>query len=160
MSEATMTSTELVIPVTGELVPLDAESDILAEAAWRMRELETELARVRRQVGEELVRRMDMENLRSVEVAGYVISVDAPGGVDWDAKQLDETLGQLVEGGVITEGARRRVVPLKPSVSQRELKKLLATLDSPDLELVEACSEASRKTRRVKVDNAAMKARA
>lgn len=159
MSTATdTTGMELMLPVLGEVLPLDAPTDRLAEATWRMRELETELARVRRIVGQELIQRMDKDNLRKAEVGGYSVSVDAPGGLEWDAEALDKTLGKLVEGGVISELARRSVVVLKPTVSQRELKKLLPTLDSPDRELVEACSSPSRRTRRVKVDNETLKA--
>lgn len=159
MSAATETTgMELVLPVLGEVLPLDAPTDRLAEATWRMRELETELARVRRIVGQELIQRMDKDNLRKAEVGGYSVSVDAPGGLEWDAAALDRTLEQLVEGGVISEFARRSIVVMKPSVSQKELKKLLATLDSPDKELVEACSSPSRRSRRVKVDNEMLKA--
>jgi hypothetical protein len=146
-------SRELVVPVVGEVLDLDAPSDRLAEATWRMRELESELARVRKAVAVELVRRMDQENLRSVEVAGYSITVDAPGGLDWDAQGLDQVLAELVDREVITAGARERVVPMKPSVVQRELKKLLATLPEPERELVEGCASPTRRTRRVKVDN-------
>ena len=151
------TGMELVLPVLGEVLPLDAPSDQLAEAAWRMRELETELARVRKLVGNELVNRMDRENLRSVEVAGYSITVSAPGAVDWDADQLAEVLGELVKRDVITAGALDRVLPVKRTVAQRELKKLLETLDSPDVELVETCSAPSRRSRTVKVQNEVLK---
>ena len=39
----------------------------------------------------------------------------------------------------------------------KELKKLLETLDSPDVELVETCSAPSRRSRTVKVQNEVLK---
>lgn len=143
---------ELMVPATGEVLALNQPSDILAEAVNRMRELERELASVRQTVAEELTRRMDVENLRKADVGDYTISVDAPGALDWDLKKLDEVLDGLVAAGRLSAAAKERVMPPKPSLSQRELKKLLTTLEPDERERVEACSAPSRRTRRVKVE--------
>lgn len=143
---------ELAVPLTGELLPLDAESDVLAEAVNRIRELERQLASVRTQVGEELTRRMDMENLRKVRVGDYEISVDAPGSITWDLDKLHAALEGLAEKGVIVPAVVDRIMPPKLSISQRELKKLLPTLSDEDRQALEGCSEPSRRARRVRVD--------
>jgi hypothetical protein len=146
------TSMELAIPLTGELLPLDAESDVLAEAVNRIRDLERQLASVRSRVGEELTRRMDMENLRKVKVGDYEITVDAPGAITWDLDRLHQALKDLADKGIIVPAVVDRVMPPKLSISQRELKKLLPTLSPEDRENLESCSEASARSRRVRVD--------
>lgn len=149
------TGRDLIVPATGEIVNLSAPTDILAEAAARMRELETELARVRGVVSEELTRRLDHENLRSAEVGDYTITVDAPGGLDWDTDELLQELDRLVELDVISGDALERVLPAKRRVAVRELKKLLPTLDPDYRTDLEACSSPSSRVRRVKIDRRA-----
>lgn len=155
MTMAEQKGRDLIVPATGEVVNLSAPTDILAEAAAQMRELETELARVRAVVNDELTRRLDHENLRSVEIGDWAISVDAPGGVDWDTDALMEELTRLVELDVISEDAMERVVPIKRRVALRELKKLLPAIDSDYREDLEACSTPSTRVRRVKVERLA-----
>ena len=145
---------ELVIPLTGELVDLNSATDVLAEATKRIRDLEQELTRLRAAIGNVIVERMDHENLRTAEVGEYVITVDAPGGVDWDAKKLEGELWRLVDHDSISGDAMDRVMPMKRAVSVRELKKLLPTLTDDDHERVADCSSPSRRARRVKVDDA------
>lgn len=145
---------EVLVPGTGELVALDSATDVLAKAVDQMRELERELARVRSTVGLELTRRMDKENLRTAEVGEWVIEVDAPGAVDWDAKKLEAVLHGLVDHNELSADAMDRVMPLKRQVSVREVKKLLTVLAEGDAEAVQGCSSLSTRTRRIKVSPA------
>ena len=149
------TGREVLVPMTGELISLDSATDVLAEAVLRVRELEQELYRARTTVNAELVRRLDHENLRKADVGEYTLTVDAPNGVDWDVKQLEAVLLNLVDHNDLSAEAVDRILPLKRSVSLRELKKLTGTLDDQASARVDACSQPSRKARRVKVDHAA-----
>jgi hypothetical protein len=149
------TSRDLVVPATGEVISLSQPSDILAEAAQRMRELEQELARIRAVVGDELIRRLDHENLRSADVGDYRITADAPGGVDWDTDELEQELSRLVELDVISEDAMNRVLPVKRRVALRELKKLLPAVDEDYRKDIESCSEPSSRARRIRVERIA-----
>ena len=154
MSTDATTGQEIVVPLTGELIDLNATTDILADATKRIRDLESELARLRASIGRVIVDRMDHENLRTAEVGDYVITVDAPGGVDWDTKKLEAEWWRLVDHDSISGEAMDRVMPIKRTVAVRELKKLLTTLNDDEYERVADCSTPSRKTRRVKVDDA------
>lgn len=149
------TGRELLVPATGEIVSLSAPTDVLAGAAAQMRELENELARVRSVVNDELTRRLDHENLRSADVGDYTITVDAPGGVDWDVNKLEDELSRLVELGVISDAAMERALPAKRRVALRELKKLIPAVEDDYREDIEACSTPSNRVRRVKIERRA-----
>lgn len=142
---------EIAIPQTGELLPLDAPSDQLAEAVARMRDLEKELSRVRGIVGGELARRLDLENMRSVRVDNFKIKVGAP-GVDWNTDQLAGVLDELVEEASLTTGAMDRIVFLERKVSIRELNKLLPNLNPEQAARVRACSTPSKRARVASVE--------
>lgn len=153
-------STEIgtaLVPVTGEVIPFDAPNETLIDALFRMRDLETQLAAVRRDVGLEITRRMDADNLRQVEVDGFKVTVAAP-GEDWDLELLDEVLGQLVAAGVLTPAATDRLFKVERKIQKRELTKLLKNLDGQNAEAAEsirACCETSRRVRSVKVEDRA-----
>ena len=147
-------STEvMVVPDTGELIPLDAPSEDLAAAVYRMKTLEDELYRVRGIVNQELTRRMDLDNKRSVEVDGFKLEVAAP-GKEWDYELLDEVLADLVDAGKLSEEGKRslyKVPEPKRSLQVRELNKLLASLPDDLAAQVRACAGESKRTRAVKV---------
>lgn len=147
------TGRELIVPLTGELINLDDATDEIARITQQIREMEQELYRARNQLNAELVRRLDHENLRKAEIGPYVISVDAPNSVDWDAKELEAVLHDLVDHDELSAEAVDRILPLKRSVSIRELKKLIGTLDDDLSAKIEACSAPSRKLRRVKIES-------
>lgn len=146
-----MTSTALV-PVTGELIPLDAPNEVLIDALYRMRDLEQQLYRVRRDVGLEVTRRMDADNLRQVDVDGFRVTVAAP-IEDWDLERLDRVLVGLVDQGTLTPAATQRLFRTRREIDKRELKKLLGNLDGEDVEKIRACSEKSKRVRSVRVED-------
>lgn len=144
---------QALVPVTGEIVSLDAPNETLIDALFRMRDLENQLAAVRRDIGFEITRRMDADNLRQVEVDGFKVTVAAP-GEDWDLKRLDEVLDGLVEAGTLTPAATERLFKVERRVQKRELTKLLKNLDGVNAEAAEQireCCETSRRVRSVKV---------
>lgn len=149
------TGRELIVPLTGELIKLDAPTNDLASMARQIREMEQDLYRARAQINDEMVRRLDHENLRKAEVGEFILTVDAPNAVDWDVKQLEIVLHGFVDHSELSAEAVDRILPLKRSVSLRELKKLIGTLDDDLGAKIEACSSPSRKTRRVKIDTQA-----
>ena len=146
---------QALVPVTGEIVPFDADNEVLIDALYRMRDLETQLASARRDVGLEITRRMDADNLRSVEVDGFKVTVAAP-GEDWDLKRLDEVLRELVEAQVLTPAATERLFKVERKVQKRELTKLLKNLDDVNAgaaEAIRVCRDTSRRIRSVKVED-------
>ena len=144
-----------LVPITGELVPFDAENAVLIEAVHRMRDLEQQLATARRDLGLELTRRMDADNLRQVEVDGFKVTVAAP-GEDWDLKKLDEVLNELIDQGTLTPAATERLFKTERKIQKRELTKLLKNLDGVNrdaADLIRGCCETSRRVRSVKVED-------
>lgn len=144
---------ELLVPLTGELIKLDSPTDEIARITQQIREMEQELYRARNQLNEELVRRLDHENLRKAEVGAFIISVDAPNAVDWDVRQLEMVLHGFVDHDELSADAVDRILPSKRSVSIRELKKLIGTLDDELGAKVEACATPSHKLRRVRIES-------
>lgn len=114
---------DIVIPTTGEVVPLDADNRKLAEVAAYMGDLRKELTRVEAIVTAELARRMDLDNLRSVKEEGFELKVGPPER-EWNLDQLDEVLADFVDKGRITEAARERVLPLVTPDPYRKLAKV------------------------------------
>lgn len=146
---------QAMVPVTGEVVPYDAPNEVLIEALHRMRDLENRLAAARRDLGLEVTRRMDADNLRQVEVDGFKVTVAAP-GEDWDLKRLDGVLDGLVDAEVLTPAATERLFKTERRIQKRELTKLLKNLDGVNSEAAEqirACCETSRRVRSVKVED-------
>lgn len=158
--EAAPTGQDIVIPTTGEVVPLDADNRKLAEAAAYMGDLKKELARVEAIVTAELARRMDLENLRTVKEQGFQLKVGPPER-DWNLDQLAEVLDEFVEKGRITEGARDRVLPLVTPDPYRKLAKVelnkLLTGELPEVakKQLKACSSPAKTVRKAKVTKTA-----
>lgn len=146
------TTSQALVPVTGEVIPLDAPNEVLIDALYRMRDLENQLTAVRRDVGLEITRRMDADNLRQVDVDGFRVTVAAP-GEDWDMARLDEVLDELVAAEVITRAAVDRLFKTERRIQKRELTKLLKNLDSEPAAAIRACSERSRRVRSVRVED-------
>lgn len=146
---------QALVPVTGEVIPYDAPNEVLIDALYRMRDLENQLAAARRDVGLEITRRMDADNLRQVEVDGFKVTVQAP-GEDWDLKALDEVLDGLVAHGVLTPAAVERLFKVERRIQKRELTKLLKNLDDVNAgaaEAIRVCRDTSRRIRSVKVED-------
>lgn len=145
---------QTLVPVTGEILPLDAPTDVLVDAMFRIRDLEQQLAAARRDLGIEVTARADKENIRSYEVDGFRVTVSKP-GVDWDLEMLDEVLGELVDAGVLSQRAVDGLFKVERKLQARPLSNLLGGLSEEDAARVRACSEQSRRVRSVKVEDRA-----
>lgn len=141
-----------LVPVSGEVIPFDAPSDVLVDAIYRIRDLESRLASARRDLGLEITRRMDADNLRQVDVDGFRVTVAKP-AEDWDMDRLDEVLDELVAAEIITRAAVDRLFKVERKIQKRELTKLLSNLDEEPAAAIRACSERSRRLRSVRVED-------
>lgn len=141
-----------LVPVTGEVLSLDAPAETLVDALFRMRDLEQQLSAVRRDVGLEITRRMDADNLRQVDVDGFRVTVSAP-AEEWDLEALDDALTALVDNGILTPAATQRLFRVKRDIDKRELKKLLGNLEPEDAVKIRGCSSKSKRIRSVRVED-------
>jgi len=117
----------VVHPVTGEVLDLaTAPIDVIAEFVDAVTDSRRQLDELRSMADRELARRMDVENLRTYDLGGWRVTVNAPTRTVYDGERLRDVLASLVGEGVISESAADRacqqVTTLKPVV--RELNKL------------------------------------
>lgn len=127
-----------LVPVTGEVLDLDSPSEVLVDALHRITDLQSQLAAARRDLGFEITRRMDADNLRQVDVDGFRVTVRKP-DEKWDLERLDLVLDELVAAGVITRSAVDRLFRVKREVQAREMTKLLGNLGADEQSAVRDC---------------------
>lgn len=150
-----MSSTDLIVPGTGELVSLDAPTDTLADAYDRVADLERQLRDARGALRGELLARMDRELVRKHQAGDFELECEAPDQRDYDPDELAPVLATLVADEKISQramdAALERAVSFKPR--KRELAKLLASpqLTDADRAAVEACAHPRTRERRLTV---------
>lgn len=146
----------LVHPDTGELVPIDAPDEQLADVLDAIRQWESVARAAKALISAELHARMDTNACWTRRAGRYEIKGQSPGGVEWDVDALSDALGNLVCDGLITaeasDAALERVVTLKPRA--RGLNALLK-IDGQVRDAVEACRVEVHKDRRISLKRAA-----
>jgi hypothetical protein len=146
-------SIELLNPSTGEVIPLDASTEQLAEWLDQTKEWEARLRDAKRLAQGELLRRLDA-NARWTDLVGeFEIRAPSPSPkVVYDNDELAKTLTDLVAEGLITEEAKDAALELatywKPKIGG--IKKLLK-LGGEVKDRVEACGQVESVTRYVSV---------
>jgi len=149
----------IVHPGTGEVLDLaTAPTDQIADWRLELVEAKRSLDSLAEDLDLELGRRIDLEAVRTVHIAGYDLTIDAPTFAEYDLPRLGIALEALVEDGRISRAAAERAikVEVKRSAVQRELNRLLAHADPEVRDAVAATrSEVERTRRRVTVKRAA-----
>jgi polyhydroxyalkanoate synthesis regulator phasin len=103
-------SAHLLVPHTGELVNLEAEPRVLAEALNDMREMEAQIRSAKGVLSREIHRRMDASARWTLEAGPWQLVGASPGRLNWDADQLAEIVLELVEEGTINAAAAEAAV--------------------------------------------------
>jgi hypothetical protein len=116
----------VVIPGTGVVVSLDAEPVALAEAWDDLGALGRDVQSAKREISDEVTRRLDHEGRRSLVVDGVKFETTAPTEKQWDLPGLQTLLRQLVGEGTISEGKADACVRWEPKPVWSELKTLLS----------------------------------
>lgn len=139
-----------VHPRTGEAIDLHAAAtDELLDCHDAFTDLEREMKEARREVDDELTRRMDHEGRRSFTFNDFKVDVTPPTEKVWDIDKLMTTLDDLVEIKAISQLKAERCVRTKLEPVWRELKTLLS--DPRVSEAIEECYEEVEASRYVKV---------
>jgi hypothetical protein len=104
-------------------------------------------------IDEEVAKRLDLTNDRSVLVGGIELRVNAPRTSEWDVPRLIETLNALVDEGRLGGGVPIRCVNTKIEYKPvaRELSKLLEHEDPRVRDLIGECRQMVPQKRRVSV---------
>jgi hypothetical protein len=143
---------QVIVPQTGEVLDLTTETtDRLAEAFDQIKELETQLAAVRRRVGEEMAARLDHEAVRSFEAGKWKIEVDAPVRYTWNPDDTRKMLTLIAETGHISQSAVDRACVPSWKVSAREVEKIARILPEGEAQMLQTCREESTRARSVRV---------
>lgn len=102
---------DLVIPATGELISLDAPTDILAHVLEHIREIESDLRDAKRTLSAELHARMDVEAQWTVQAGKFKLTGQSPeSGVSYDPYKLTEALAPFLASGAVTPQALNAAV--------------------------------------------------
>jgi hypothetical protein len=140
----------IVHPLTGEVLdPRAIQTEALLEAHDLLLDSVKTISGMRRQVDDELVRRLDHEGRRSMSFEGFKVETNPPLEKEWNTTKLAIVLAELVEEELISSEKADKCVRHKPEPVWRELKTLLS--DPRVRERIEACFEEVDARRYVKV---------
>lgn len=146
-------------PISGEVIELDATTDVLADAIENLRILRQQISHTIDTLSDEINDRLDAENTRTAHVGGWTIT-GKPGTVtDYDPVRLHAALCDLAAAGVISDAVVERTVlepPVKDwKVSKTEANKLLRHADERVRRAVQECAVLKAQKRSVTVARAA-----
>ena len=154
-------STELVqvvSPRTGEIIPLDARTDVLAGFLLDVREMESMLREAKREVTREILNRCDRQASWTLHLEGGLkVTGQSPSpSEEWDGPALREALLDHVDAGRLSIEAVDAAV--ETVVSYRVRKSGVAALrklGGPVADTVNQLCQQTEKERRVSVTRAA-----
>lgn len=118
----------LVNPDTGEIIADVSTADDVALIVGlvEFQEMEAELKSRKREISDEIARRMDFQGRRSVSHSGLKLEVNAPTAKEWDLDRLRADLTDLVNEDVISPAKAAKCVKWTPSPVWAEIKTLLS----------------------------------
>lgn len=153
-----MTGTELapplVNPMTGEVVPLDLETDLLARERRAATEMKTAINQYVAAVDEELTRRLDRMGRRSADVGGFSIETKAPTITEYPEEQLRGALEDLIDADLLDDAVLDEVLVPQPVTHKLNRTRLNTLLKHPDervREALAACAVETEQRRSVTV---------
>jgi hypothetical protein len=155
--QPTQTSTELEVlnPTTGEVLDLaSAPTDELATVLDKLKSFTDAVTDFRRDVVDEMLRRMDKRGLWTVHLGGVKVTGTSPAGVEYeDLKGMWHELGALVRRGILEQGAVDDAVSTKTEWVTKA-KGITALKKLPEARaIVEAHERPSSKRRSVRVES-------
>lgn len=99
-------STNVVLAHTGEVLDVVQLDEItLVDRIAEVRRLQKALQEAVNALGDEVLRRMDVDARYSGRIGDYAVKGDGPGGMDYDGEALTQALRPFVEDGVISQAA-------------------------------------------------------
>ena len=140
VSDPTETALSVGDPVTGEVLPLDAASDRLAEVALALKEREQTIKEWRQLVEGELHRRLREQDRRRATVGQWEIEIEASGrGRVWDADDLEAVARELLEQGVVQASEIGGLITRPPKVDGKLAAGLLTRLTGSSRDALARC---------------------
>lgn len=147
--------TDLVVPLTGEVIDLSGPTDTLAESYRQAQQAETKLRMFRAEVRGELLARMDKELLRKTQVGDFFLECEAPDQFEYDPDALSRILVRLVTEDKISRDAAAQAVKTVETlkVMKRGVDKLLSspTITEQDKAEILGCRRPLQRERRLTI---------
>jgi hypothetical protein len=145
--------TEVLNPVSGELVPLDGATNTLAEYLLDVRDLESRLREAKSLVSREILKRMDYYASYTIEFPGIKVSGDSPAPtIEYDAKTLHDDLALLAEADVFAPEALEAAIDIITTYKvKRAGLKALEKLGPAVRDVIEKHAHEAERDRRVSV---------
>ena len=139
----------LIDPVSGEVLPLDADAELLAEAVVELKRRAAQYAEWKRAAEDELIERLHQQRRKRATVGKWEIEIEASGrGRVWDPEDLEATVRGLVDGGMLQSSeAAGLLTPQPAKVDGKLAMKLLERVTGEVREALEACFEWQQKGR-------------
>lgn len=111
----------------GELVvPSEVTLERLADAFDEVNEAIGELATIKREMQDEVIRRLDYEGRRQITIDGFQLQATAPTEKEWDLAELQLVLAELVNEETISGEKAERCIKWEPKPVWSEIKTLLS----------------------------------
>lgn len=144
---------QLLNPVTGAVIARLAPTDVLAAAIDEIKEMEGALRSHKRDIADEILRRMDHEATYTAHLGRYKVTGDSRSRTEVDGAALHAGLAPLVEHGIISQRALDAAVKTETAYKvQRAGVNALKRLSNPQIDAVIAkASSPSTKARQVNV---------
>jgi hypothetical protein len=142
----------VIHPATGEVVPLDGPTDMLASFLASTRELEGALREAKRAVSAELHARMDAEASWTLHVRSYTITGESPNRIEYDADKLHARLAELVADDLLAPRAAEQAVEVVTTrkARARGINQLLK-LGGAVADAIKTCQVPVERDRRISV---------
>jgi hypothetical protein len=142
-------SRTLADPVTGELLALDAPSDVLAAAVDEAKRRAKQYAEWQRLAEDELLERLRAQERRRATVGDWEIEIESSGrGRVWDPEELEATCRELLDAGTLqAREVGGLLTPQPPKVDGKLAARLLGRVTGDAAAALERCFEWQRKGR-------------
>ena len=106
-------------PFTGEVIDLDAPTEVLAKELQQLRDLDTERKRLVAVVQREIIRRCDFDAKLTYHFPGFDLTADGKGRREYNGEALKKVLEGLLDDGLISRDAARAAIERTVSFKAR-----------------------------------------
>jgi hypothetical protein len=136
---AALDASNLIVPGTGEVVSLNAPTDMLADTVLKARGAERELRELRRQIEAELQGRMHAAERSVLYGDEYEVRIPERNDAVWDEDDLEDVLRDLIEQGTLLPAEVVGVITHETRVSKSAAGRLVKRLRGAARQRVESC---------------------
>jgi hypothetical protein len=147
---------EILNPATGELVALDADTNVLAGYLEAAREHASAMQTFIRELSTEITARMDRAATWTAHLGGLTVKGEAPKSPEYDGRILHRELSELERMGLIDSRARTEAVERVEEFKARKRGiNALRKLNNPEINAaLDRAAKPDERARRVTVTRA------